>query len=194
MICRLTGLVGGIDEAGRGPLAGPVVSACVVWERVPESKNGVTDSKLLTEKERVGLFSWIMDNALSVGIGMASREEIDAMNILRASLLSMERAVQATGMEPDVLLVDGNRGLKNCPTARPVVRGDRKCFFMASASIVAKVVRDRAMDAYHRIYPNYNFKQNKGYPTREHKAATREFGVTPIHRVTFKGVKEHCAG
>lgn len=194
MICRLTGLVGGIDEAGRGPLAGPVVSACVVWERVPENKNGVTDSKLLKEKERVGLFSWIMDNALSVGVGMASREEIDEMNILRASLLSMERALLATGMEPDILLVDGNRGLKGYPKARPVVRGDRKCFFMASASIVAKVVRDRAMDAYHRVYPEYNFKQNKGYPTREHKAAISEFGVTPIHRITFKGVREHCAG
>jgi ribonuclease HII len=194
MICRLTGLVGGIDEAGRGPLAGPVVSACVVWERVPENKNGVTDSKLLKEKERVGLFSWIMDNALSVGVGMASREEIDEMNILRASLLSMERALLATGMEPDILLVDGNRGLKGYPKARPVVRGDRKCFFMASASIVAKVVRDRAMDAYHRVYPEYNFKQNKGYPTREHNAAISEFGVTPIHRITFKGVREHCAG
>ncbi|HNT44462.1 MAG TPA: ribonuclease HII [Syntrophorhabdaceae bacterium] len=194
MICRLTGLVGGIDEAGRGPLAGPVVSACVIWERAPEDKNGVTDSKLLTQKERVGLFSWIMDNALSVGIGMASREEIDEMNILKASLLSMERALLATGMEPDVVLVDGNRGLRNYPNARPVVRGDRRCFFMASASIVAKVIRDRAMDAYHRIYPNYNFKQNKGYPTREHKAAIREFGITPIHRVTFKGVREYCAG
>jgi ribonuclease HII len=184
--------VGGIDEAGRGPLAGPVVSSCVIWERVPETKNGVTDSKLLTEKERVGLFSWIMDNALSVGIGMASREEIDAMNILNASLLSMERALLATGMEPDILLVDGNRGLKAYPNALPVVRGDRKCFFMASASIVAKVVRDRAMETYHRLYPNYNFKNNKGYPTEEHKAAIREFGITPIHRVTFKGVKEYC--
>jgi ribonuclease HII len=164
----------------------------VIWEKVPESKNGVTDSKLLKEKERVGLFSWIMDNALSVGIGMASREEIDAMNILNASLLSMERALLATGMDPDILLVDGNRGLKAYPKARPVVRGDRKCFFMASASIVAKVVRDRAMDAYHRIYPNYNFKRNKGYPTGEHKAAIREFGITPIHRVTFKGVREYC--
>ncbi|MDD2302883.1 MAG: ribonuclease HII [Eubacteriales bacterium] len=192
MICRLTGLVGGIDEAGRGPLAGPVVSSCVIWEKVPENKNGVTDSKLLTQKERVGLFSWIMDNALSVGIGMASREEIDAMNILNASLLSMERALLATGMDPDVVLVDGNRGLRNYPRARPIVRGDRKCFFMASASIVAKVVRDRAMDAYHRVYPNYNFKDNKGYPTAQHKAAIREFGITPIHRTTFRGVKEYC--
>ncbi len=111
MICRLTGLVGGIDEAGRGPLAGPVVSSCVIWEKVPETTNGVADSKLLTEKERVGLFSWIMDNALSVGIGMATHEEIDSINILNAAILSMERAFRAAGIDPDVLLVDGNRGL-----------------------------------------------------------------------------------
>lgn len=193
MICRLTGLVGGIDEAGRGPLAGPVVSSCVIWEKVPETKNGVTDSKLLTEKKRVGLFSWITDHALSVGIGMASNEEIDAMNILNATILAMERALEAAGLDPDVLLIDGNRGLKTYPKARPIVRGDRKCFFMASASIIAKVVRDRAMDAYDRIYPHYNFKQNKGYPTGEHRTAIKEFGITPIHRKTFRGVKEYCA-
>jgi len=192
MICRLTGFVGGIDEAGRGPLAGPVVSSCVVWNKVPEDLRGVTDSKLLTEKERVGLFSWIMDNALSVGIGMATHEEIDAMNILNATILSMERALEATGVDPYLILVDGNRGLKNYPKARPVVRGDRKCFFMASASIIAKVVRDRAMDAYDHIYPQYNFKRNKGYPTKQHRAAIENFGVTPIHRRTFKGVKEYC--
>ena len=193
MICRLTGLVGGIDEAGRGPLAGPVVSSCVIWERVPEEKNGVTDSKLLTEKERVGLFSWITDHALSVGVGMATHEEIDAMNILRASLVAMERALEATGLNPDVILVDGKFGLRGYPKARPVVRGDRKCFYMACASIIAKVVRDRAMDDYDLLYPHYNFKKNKGYPTPEHKAAIREFGVTPIHRTTFRGVKEYCA-
>lgn len=192
MTCRLTGLVGGIDEAGRGPLAGPVVSSCVIWERVPVEKNGVTDSKLLTDKKRVGLFSWIMDNALSVGIGMATHEEIDSLNILNATILSMERAFRDAGVEPDVLLVDGNRRLKNYPNARPVVRGDRKCFFMASASIVAKVIRDRAMDEYDRIYPPYNFRTNKGYPTREHRGAIKEFGITPIHRRTFKGVREYC--
>jgi ribonuclease HII len=192
MTCRLTGLVGGIDEAGRGPLAGPVVSSCVIWERVPETKNGVTDSKLLTDKERVGLFSWIMDNALSVGIGMATHEEIESLNILNATILSMERAYRDAGFEPAVLLVDGNRRLKNYPNARPVVRGDRKCFFMASASIVAKVIRDRVMDEYDRIYPPYNFRANKGYPTREHRAAIKEFGITPIHRRTFKGVREYC--
>jgi ribonuclease HII len=192
MICRLTGLVGGIDEAGRGPLAGPVVSSCVIWEKVPETKNGVTDSKLLTEKERVGLFSWIMDNALAVGIGMATHEEIDNLNILNAAILSMERAFRAAGVDPDVLLVDGNRGLKNFPKARPIIRGDLKCFFMASASIIAKVVRDRAMDEYDRVYPPYNFKNNKGYPTPEHRAAIKKYGITPIHRRTFKGVREYC--
>lgn len=192
MICRLTGLVGGIDEAGRGPLAGPVVSSCVIWEKVPETKNGVADSKLLTEKERVGLFSWIIDNALAVGVGMATREEIDSLNILNAAILSMERAYREAGADPDVLLVDGNRRLANVPKARPVVRGDRKCFFMASASIVAKVVRDRVMYEYDRMYPEYNFKKNKGYPTREHRAAIEKFGITPIHRRTFKGVREHC--
>lgn len=192
MICRLIGLVGGIDEAGRGPLAGPVVSSCVIWEKVPETTNGVADSKLLTEKERVGLFSWIMDNALSVGIGMATHEEIDTINILNAAILSMERAFRAAGIDPDVLLVDGNRGLTNYPKARAIVRGDRKCFFMASASIVAKVVRDRAMLEYDRVYPPYNFKNNKGYPTPEHKAAIKEFGITPIHRRTFSGVREYC--
>ena len=192
MVCRLTGLVGGIDEAGRGPLAGPVVSSCVIWEKVPETKNGVTDSKLLTEKERVGLFSWIMDNALAVGIGMATHEEIDDLNILNAAILSMERAFRAAGVDPDVLLVDGNRGLKNFPKARPIIRGDLKCFFMASASIIAKVVRDRAMDEYDRVYPPYNFKNNKGYPTPEHRAAIKKYGITPIHRRTFKGVREYC--
>ena len=192
MICRLTGLVGGIDEAGRGPLAGPVVSSCVVWEDVPEDMNGVADSKLLTEKERVGLFSWIMSNAYRVGIGLATHEEIDELNILNATILAMERSLEATGVEPDLILVDGNRRLKNYPKARPVVRGDRKCFFMASASIIAKVVRDRTMEMYDHIYPQYNFKKNKGYPTKQHRAAIESCGVTPIHRKTFRGVKEYC--
>ena len=133
-----------------------------------------------------------MDNAVSVGIGMATHEEIDSLNILNATILSMERAFRAAGVDPDILLVDGNRGLVNYKMARPVVRGDRKCFFMASASIVAKVVRDRAMDEYDRVYPPYKFRNNKGYPTPEHRAAIKEFGITPIHRRTFKGVREFC--
>jgi ribonuclease HII len=193
MHCLLKGLVGGIDEAGRGPLAGPVVSSCVIWKELPENKCGVADSKLLTEKKREALFSWITDHAYRIGIGIATNEEIDALNILNASLLSMERAVHYTGMTPDLLLVDGNHKVKNFPDSKPVVKGDRKCFYIACASIIAKVVRDRIMDMYHSLYPVYNFKQNKGYPTKDHKMFILNHGVSPIHRKTFRGVKEKLA-
>lgn len=193
MRCRLKGLVGGIDEAGRGPLAGPVVSSCVIWNGLPESKCGVADSKLLTEKQREELFPWITDHAYRVGIGIATSEEIDVLNILNASLLSMERAVHYAGVIPDLLLVDGNRKPKNLPDCKTVVKGDRKCFYIACASVVAKVVRDRIMDAYHFLYPSYNFRQNKGYPTKAHKMLIRDQGISPIHRKTFRGVKEHLA-
>ncbi len=193
MHCPLTGLVGGIDEAGRGPLAGPVVSSCVVWKELPDNKCGVADSKLLTEKQREDLFSWITHHAFRVGVGIATNEEIDALNILNASLLSMERAVHHTGVAPDLLLVDGNRKLKNFPDCRPVIKGDKKCFYIACASIIAKVVRDRIMDMYHLLYPVYNFRQNKGYPTKDHKMFIRNHGILPIHRKTFRGVKEYLA-
>jgi ribonuclease HII len=138
--CLLTGFVGGIDEAGRGPLAGPVVSSCVIWKHLPEDKKGVTDSKLLKEKERVSLFTWIMEHAYSVGVGVASHEEIDSINILKASLLSMERALAATDIAPELVLIDGNQRIKSCPQGKTVVKGDRKCFYIASASIIAKVL------------------------------------------------------
>jgi ribonuclease HII len=194
MNCLLTGLIGGIDEAGRAPLAGPVVSSCVVWKEMPESRRDVRDSKLLSEKQRLELFPWITEHAYAIGVGIATHEEIDRINILRASLLSMDRALQNTGISPDLLLIDGNMGLKSFPAGRPVIKGDRKCFFIASASIIAKVVRDSIMEAYHHIYPLYNFKQHKGYPTKAHKWAIGEYGVLPIHRRTFRGVKEYCAG
>jgi ribonuclease HII len=191
--CLLTGLIGAIDEAGRAPLAGPVVSSCVVWKGMPESRKNVKDSKLLSEKQRLELFPWITEQAYAIGVGIATHQEIDRMNILRASLLSMERALKNTGVRPDLLLIDGNVGIRSFPTGKPIVRGDRKCFFIASASIIAKVVRDSIMEVYHHIYPGYNFKQHKGYPTREHKRAIGDYGVSPIHRRTFRGVKEYCA-
>ncbi|HEX2966531.1 MAG TPA: ribonuclease HII [Syntrophorhabdaceae bacterium] len=190
--CLLTGLVGGVDEAGRGPLAGPVVSSCVIWKNLPEDKKGVTDSKLLTEKERTALFSWIIGSAFMVGVGTASHEEIDSMNILQASLLSMERAIAATGVNPELILIDGNQNLKNCSQSKTIVKGDRKCFYIASASIVAKVMRDRIMSNYHFLYPEYNFRKHKGYPTKDHEVAIVQYGVSPIHRRTFHGVKEYC--
>lgn len=194
MSCLLTGLIGAIDEAGRAPLAGPVVSSCVVWKGMPESRRNVRDSKLLSEKQRLELFPWITEHAYAVGVGIATHEEIDRMNILRASLLSMARALENTGLRPDLLLIDGNMGLQGFPAGKAVIKGDRKCFFIASASIVAKVVRDSIMEVYHQLYPRYNFKQHKGYPTKAHKEAIGEYGVLPIHRRTFRGVKEYCAG
>jgi ribonuclease HII len=190
MGCPLAGLIGGIDEAGRGPLAGPVVSSCVVWKGLPGEQKSINDSKLLTEKQRLDLFTWISENAFRVGIGVATHEEIEKMNILRASLLSMERALKDTRLKPDLLLIDGNYGIRTFPRSRPIVKGDRKCFFIACASIVAKVTRDAIMEAYDSLYPQYNFKQNKGYPTKDHKKAIVTFGVSPIHRKTFRGVKE----
>jgi ribonuclease HII len=169
-----------------------VVSSCVIWKNLPKDKNGVTDSKLLKEKERISLFEWIMEHAYSVGIGMASREEIDSINILQASLLSMERALTATGVAPALVLIDGNRGINNCPRGKTIVKGDRKCFYIASASIIAKVVRDRIMSTYHLLYPEYNFKKHKGYPTKDHKLAIMQYGISPIHRRSFRGVKEYC--
>ena len=143
MSCRLTGLVAGLDEAGRGPLAGPVVSSCVVWEGLPPLEEKVNDSKLLSEKRREYLFGWILEHAYRVTLGMASPEEIERLNIHYASLLSMERAVRNTALRPRLLLVDGLFPLEGMDYSKPVVKGDRKCFFIACASIVAKVVRDR---------------------------------------------------
>lgn len=191
MGCPLTGLVAGIDESGRGPLAGPVVSSCVVWRGLPEIREKVADSKLLSEKQRTHLYGWIREYAIRVGIGIASHMEIETMNIHRATLLSMERALRDTGSTPDTLLIDGVHVLKSSPTGKAVVRGDRKCFFIACASIVAKVVRDRIMDMYDMIYPGYGFTQHKGYPTEHHRMAIRRLGLSPIHRKTFKGVREY---
>jgi ribonuclease HII len=193
MGCPLAGLIGGIDEAGRGPLAGPVVSSCVVWKGLPDKRKKVNDSKLLTEKERLSLFPWIVNHAYKVGIGIATHEEIDRINILNASLLSMDRALKDTGIQPNLLLIDGKYGIKGFPDGKPIIKGDRKCFYIACASIVAKVIRDRIMEMFHIVYPEYNFKKNKGYPTKGHRRAIKRYGISPIHRKTFRGVKEHLA-
>lgn len=192
MNCPLGGLIGGIDEAGRGPLAGPVVSSCVIWDGLPCEKNGINDSKLLREREREALYLWIQERAYKVGIGIASHEEIERINILQASLLSMERAIADASALPDLILIDGKQRLESFPRCRSIIKGDRKCFFVASASIVAKVVRDRIMDEYHQRFPQYNFIKNKGYPTAEHRRAIERYGVCPIHRKTFRGVRENC--
>lgn len=154
----------------------------------------MADSKLLTERQRASLFGWIKAHAFRVGIGIASHEEIDRLNIHRASLLSMARALNDAGVKPQLLLIDGMFGIPGFPEGKAIVRGDRKCFFIAGASIVAKVVRDRIMIMYDSIYPQYGFQQHKGYPTENHRAALKRFGISPIHRRTFKGVKEIVMG
>ncbi len=192
MGCRLTGLIAGLDEAGRAPLAGPVVSSCVMWDGLPPVREKVNDSKLLTEKERQFFFKWICENARKVTVGLASAGEIEELNIHNATLLSMERAVENSRLQANLFLVDGLFPLKGVPQSRSIVKGDRRCFFIACASIVAKVVRDHLMTLYDAAYPNYLWRRNKGYPTEDHRKAIQLHGLSPLHRKTFKGVKEFC--
>ena len=177
-------IICGTDEAGRGPLAGPVAAgACILPEGyVPE---GLDDSKKLTEKKREALYAQITENALAWGIGLASAAEIDEINILNASLLAMRRAIAAMGATPDLVLVDGsvNRGFDIRSEA--VIGGDAKSPSIAAASILAKVTRDRIMAELDGKYPEYGFAKHKGYPTPAHKLAVYEFGPCPEHRKSF---------
>lgn len=179
--------IAGIDEAGRGPLAGPVVSAAVI---LPADFicPGITDSKKLSEKKRCQMFSKIMANAMAVGVGLCDHREIDAINILRAALLSMKRAVNNLDIVPDFLLVDGKFPVDMDISQQAVVKGDSRSISIAAASIIAKVTRDRIMTTLHHTYPLYNFIRHKGYPTVAHKQAIQDHGPCPFHRRTFKGV------
>lgn len=174
----------GTDEAGRGPLAGPVVAAACILKPGVQIE-GLDDSKKLTEKKREKLFDIIKENCLSYGIAMCTPAEIDRYNILNASLLAMKRAVEMLSVTPDLLLVDGNKckGF-DCP-AEAVVKGDGKSQSIAAASVLAKVTRDRMCLELHEKYPEYNFKKHKGYPTLEHRLAVFEYGPCPEHRRTF---------
>lgn len=177
-------IICGTDEAGRGPLAGPVAAgACILPEGyVPE---GLDDSKKLTEKKREALYAQITENALAWGIGLASAAEIDEINILNASLLAMRRAIAAMGATPDLVLVDGsvNRGFDIRSEA--VIGGDAKSPSISAASILAKVTRDRIMAELDGKYPEYGFAKHKGYPTPAHKLAVYEFDPCPEHRKSF---------
>lgn len=181
--------IAGVDEAGRGPLAGPVVSAAVV---VPENfcVTGVADSKQLSPRKRLLLYDEIYEHAVIVGIGIIDPVEIERINILGAALLSMALAVDNLRPRPDLLLVDGKFNIPRKVPQQAIVKGDALSVSIGAASIVAKVTRDRLMERYHDDYPQYGFAHHKGYPTRAHKAAIREFGCCPIHRRTFKGVRE----
>ena len=180
-------LPAGIDEAGRGPLAGPVVAAAVI---IPDSFDipGIKDSKKLNPKKRKSLYDQITRKALSYGIGMIGPEEIDRINILQAAIKAMKLAVENLSIKPDVLLVDGINKINLSIHQKTFVKGDNKCISIAAASVLAKVTRDSIMDSYDREYPLYRFIKHKGYPTREHFEILRQYGPTDIHRKTFKGV------
>ncbi len=180
-------IVAGVDEAGRGCLAGPVVAGAVILDE-NRPIHGLRDSKALSEKRRNELFEQIREKALAYSVGMTAAEEIDRINILRAALLAMEKAVLSLGRRPDFLLIDGNSKTSLPIRQKAIIKGDSKCASIAAASIVAKVTRDRMMTEIEREYPGYGFSRHKGYPTKEHLGALRNLGPCPIHRKSFKGV------
>jgi ribonuclease HII len=175
----------GVDEAGRGALAGPVVAAAVMCEPC-EALSCVRDSKLVGERERERLHDLLLERSTAWGIGIVEPEEIDRTNILRATLTAMCAAVESLGRTPDLVLVDGNRAPKLAVRGETIPGGDRKSFIIAAASIIAKVTRDRIMRERACVYRGYGFTTNKGYGTREHIAAIRRKGRTEIHRMSFR--------
>ena len=177
-------LICGVDEAGRGPLAGPVYAAAVVLPRDAVIE-GLNDSKKLTEKRREALFDVITERALTYGIASASVEEIEELNILNATFLAMNRAIAKLDPAPELALIDGNRSTGIAMPSRCVVKGDSRCADIAAASILAKVSRDRYMLTLAEKYPQYHFEQHKGYGTKLHYEALREYGPSPEHRPSF---------
>lgn len=177
-------LLCGVDEAGRGPLAGPVCAAAVILPRGLVIE-GLDDSKKLTEKKREALFDPICEKALSFGVAFASVEEIEEINILNATFLAMNRAIGKLAPQPALALIDGNRSTGVTLQNRCIVKGDAKCADIAAASVLAKVTRDRYMLEMAQRYPEYHFEQHKGYGTKLHYDALREYGPSPIHRMSF---------
>ena len=186
--------IAGIDEAGRGPLAGPVVSAAVILPTAFDPVSHEIDSKKLTPKKREALYNTIYDIAVSVGIGIVDSTEIDRINILNAALLSMAMAVENLDPAPDYLLIDGIFTIPSKLPQEAIKKGDALSTSIGCASIIAKVTRDRLMQRYHEDFPYYGFDRHKGYPTKQHKAAIIKHGHSIIHRKSFKGVKEHIQG
>ncbi len=185
--------IAGVDEAGRGPLAGPVVAAAVVLSH-RDPLPGLKDSKLLSASRREELFPRIMELATAVGIGIADVETIDRINILEATKQAMTMAIQQIRPLPDHLLVDGPIGLSVPIPQYSIIGGDRISCSVAAAAIVAKVSRDRIMLELHTLYPQYGFDKHKGYGTKDHRDAIVRYGPCPVHRKCFKGVKEHIPG
>jgi ribonuclease HII len=182
--------IAGVDEAGRGPLAGPVVAAAVILPPAFEA-TGINDSKQLTPRQRARWYDRIYARADAVGIGIVDAIEIDRINILQAARLAMVMAVANLRPRPDFLLIDGNVGIPADVAQQPIVKGDARSVSVAAASIVAKVSRDRLMHRYHDNFPQFGFDRHKGYPTAVHRAAIARHGPCAIHRRSFKGVYEY---
>ncbi|OOE92166.1 ribonuclease HII [Salinivibrio sp. AR640] len=181
-------VIAGVDEVGRGPLVGAVVTAAVILDP-NQPIVGLTDSKKLSEKKRLALYDQIKQKALSWSVGRAEPDEIDALNILHATMLAMQRAVNGLSVTPDYALIDGNRVPDLPMPAQAVVKGDLRVAEISAASILAKVDRDHEMALLDVAYPGYGFAQHKGYPTKVHMAALAEHGALPMHRKSFKPVK-----
>ncbi|MBM7071765.1 ribonuclease HII [Shewanella sp. 202IG2-18] len=178
----------GVDEVGRGPLVGDVVTAAVILDST-NPISGLNDSKKLSEKKRDALYEQIMEKALAVNVGRCSPEEIDELNILQATMTAMQRAVAGLNIQPDSILIDGNRTPDFTIIAHAIVKGDGLIDAISAASIVAKVVRDKEMIELDAKHPQYGFAKHKGYPTKAHMAALEEHGILPEHRKSFKPVR-----
>ena len=175
----------GIDEAGRGPLAGPVVVASVIMPR-DTMIEGVNDSKKITENKRERVYEEIIKEAISYGVGIVDENKIDEINILQATKLGLTNSIKELEVIPDIILVDALRGINTCNIPyKSIIKGDALSYSIAAASIIAKVTRDRIMKGYDKVYPEYGFAKHKGYGTANHIAAIREYGICPIHRRSF---------
>jgi len=177
-------ILSGIDEVGRGPLAGPVVVAAVIFDN-DTIIEGVNDSKQLNEKKREELSKIIKEKCLAYSFGIVEQNEIDRINILQATLKAMKQAVDKLNIKPDLILIDGNKSFNTKTSVETIVKGDSKSFSIAAASIIAKVKRDAMMKKAAHKYPNYFWEKNKGYGTKQHIEAIKKYGTTPLHRKTF---------
>ena len=182
--------ISGVDEAGRGPLAGPVVAAAVIFSPNIDIVD-LDDSKKLSPKKREELFPEIQERATAYGVAVIGHKIIDEINILQAARLAMKQAVDQLNPIPDLLLIDGNQKIESTLDQWAIVKGDSKSLSIAAASVLAKVTRDRIMDDYHKLYPQYEFNRHKGYGTKLHRTLIQEYGPCPIHRSKFKGVSEY---
>lgn len=176
--------VAGVDESGRGPLAGPVVAAAVIF-RPYEHLPGVKDSKELLPRERQESFELIREKAVSIGVGIIGNQVVDEINIRQATLQAMKRAILSLSVQPEYVLIDGRDELESFDNQESIIDGDRLSFTISAASIIAKVTRDRIMGRYHQKYPQFGFLHNKGYATRFHREMIKKFGSCQIHRKTF---------